>query len=1001
MPVVPDHELVKRIGGGSYGDVWLARNVVGTWRAVKVVFRDRFTDARPYEREFNGIQKFEPLSRSNEGFIDILQIGRNHESGYFYYVMELADDAVAAPSNQLSVISDQSSTSADQKQITDHRLLNTGVDPASYVPKTLAKVLLQRGRLPVSECLELGLTLNLGLAHLHRAGLIHRDIKPSNIIFVGGVPKLADIGLVIEMAEARSYVGTEGFIPPEGPNSPQADLFSLGKVLYEAGMGKDRKDFPEPFTQIAETPDVGELLEFNAILLKACAANVVERYRSAEEMNADLALLQSGGSVRRHRKLAGQLRFVQRAGAGVTAIALVATGLYFWQSRHARQMARLAAEARHSEQLARQNLYAADINLAQQALLADNLRQARVLLRNHIPKPGESDLRGFEWRHLWQQSQGDELFSLPGHAGGAWRVAFSPDGHQLATSGGDGAVRLWDPASRLEIARLEDSTAVLSLCFSPKTALLATASYEGVRLWDTRTFARLQQLPDAIMQAKFSPDGAYLLTLATNRLLLWNTADWSVVNSMERPKPRGWEFATAFAPSGNHFAVTVDGGIGFFSVPDLRETGRLSKKKSVRPLISFSPDNQTLATDGTGFDVILWNIPRQRELKVLHGHVDHLYAARFSPDGSRVATCSADQTIKVWDVAAGELLNTLKGQADEVFDLAYSPDGKLLASAGMNDGAIELWDATATPRPAAFRDSLRPVGFDAKGALLTLEEKSRLISVDPATMKTRSGPGLSLTEDRNFSPLLGNVSSDCRTLALWVPQEQRMEVWDLADRRQLCSVGSAASWTRFAPKRQWMITDTGNQTTTIWQLPAGAARFVFTNISSLTMSPGENHIVTDEVTHLKLWEIEGNRFRLLRTFNPKRGDVTAVGFSPDGSFLATAQEAALIKLWAIPSGQEVGSFSGHTRLVISLAFSPDGRTLASICDDRTVRLWHVATRRELMRFQAAKEDKGDFALMFSPDGRALAASRIDEDGPITWVWLAPSFPEISAAGPIR
>ena len=75
------------------------------------------------------------------------------------------------------------------------------------------------------------------------------------------MPKLADIGLVIEVAEARSYVGTEGFIPPEGPNSPQADLYSLGKVLYEAGMGKDRSDFPEPPTQLAQTPDSAELLE--------------------------------------------------------------------------------------------------------------------------------------------------------------------------------------------------------------------------------------------------------------------------------------------------------------------------------------------------------------------------------------------------------------------------------------------------------------------------------------------------------------------------------------------------------------------------------------------------------------------------------------------------------------------------------------------------------------------------------------------------------------------
>jgi hypothetical protein len=143
-PLVPDHDLLVRIGGGSYGDVWLARSVVGTWRAVKVVFRDRFLDAKPYEREFSGIQKFEPLSRSNEGFIDVLQIGRNEGEGYFYYVMELADDASGAPE----------------------------IRPETYVPKTLAKALLQRGRLPVSDCLELGITLNLALTRLHDAGLI-------------------------------------------------------------------------------------------------------------------------------------------------------------------------------------------------------------------------------------------------------------------------------------------------------------------------------------------------------------------------------------------------------------------------------------------------------------------------------------------------------------------------------------------------------------------------------------------------------------------------------------------------------------------------------------------------------------------------------------------------------------------------------------------------------------------------------------------------------------
>src|SRR3974390_1878110 len=73
-PHIPDHEMVRCIGQGSYGEVWLARNAVGTWRAVKVVYRHTFKEPHPYEREFTGIQSYEPISRTNEGLIDVLQI---------------------------------------------------------------------------------------------------------------------------------------------------------------------------------------------------------------------------------------------------------------------------------------------------------------------------------------------------------------------------------------------------------------------------------------------------------------------------------------------------------------------------------------------------------------------------------------------------------------------------------------------------------------------------------------------------------------------------------------------------------------------------------------------------------------------------------------------------------------------------------------------------------------------------------------------------------------
>jgi len=123
-------------------------------------------------------------------------------------------------------------------ELADDVTSSTQIIPESYAPRTLAHELSKRQRLPFEECLGIGLALSSALAHLHKHGLVHRDVKPSNIIFVNGVPELADIGLVTDIEEARSYVGTEGFIPPEGPGAAQADIYSLGKVLYEISTAK-------------------------------------------------------------------------------------------------------------------------------------------------------------------------------------------------------------------------------------------------------------------------------------------------------------------------------------------------------------------------------------------------------------------------------------------------------------------------------------------------------------------------------------------------------------------------------------------------------------------------------------------------------------------------------------------------------------------------------------------------------------------------------------------
>ncbi len=326
-PAIPDHELLRKIGGGSYGEVWLARNILGELRAVKVVHRNSFEDDRPFQREFEGIQRFEPISRSHPSQLAILHVGRNEAGGYFYYVMELADDAKADAGCQMPDASSQSGGAQRENPV-------SGIQhSASYSPHTLRHDLRTRTPLSSDECVKIGLALAEALGHLHQHGLVHRDIKPSNIIFVGGVPKLADIGLVTDVDASRSFVGTEGYLPPEGPGTPQADLYGLGKVLYELCTGKDRKEYPALPPDLRERPEneQRELLELNAVLVKACATEPRQRYQTAEELHADLALLQRGQSVKRHRLWQRRWAVAKVLGLLMMAVTLLATALVSWK----------------------------------------------------------------------------------------------------------------------------------------------------------------------------------------------------------------------------------------------------------------------------------------------------------------------------------------------------------------------------------------------------------------------------------------------------------------------------------------------------------------------------------------------------------------------------------------------------------------------------------------------------------------------------------------------
>ena len=1011
-PRIPDHELIRRIGRGAYGEVWLARNALGTLRAVKIVYRDNFKDARPYEREFAGIRRFEPLSRSNEGFVDILQVGRDDAGGWFYYVMELADAAEPQASNKGSVISNQSSVNSNQSDKTAvceaaSTSLNTDHGPlmTSYSPRTLSRDLQQHGRLPLEQCLELGLTLSFALGHLHRHGLIHRDIKPSNIIFVGGVPKLADIGLVTEAEGANTFVGTEGFVPPEGPTSPQADLYALGKVLYEAAMGKDRNEFPEAFTQIGTDRESVALMELNAVLLRACMPDRKTRYASAEEMHADLAILHSGGSVKRRHRLEQQFRLVKQVGAAAIVATLLIGAAWFWQRQQTKQMTRLAAEkselATANARLASEKGAAASESRRRllQTQTANGLRAmdendpaTAALWFTEVPKRSEGDA-SMERRQRERLAALFRLLPKPisrlslEHGGESVRT--SPDGRRIIGVGGlqkegfgIGEVRIWDASSFRPLHSLIISNILGKAFVSPSGRWVLVSEGTTKRIWDVtsgRPLERRLEVEGAGGTSAWSSDETRLATVeqdGTNVYLLEALSGRLLAPPLQHSNK---VVKVAFDPAGR-WLVTGTEILRNGSLPPSKHRfrpgdyvvgqARVWDAATGQPLtdwidlddpgygIEFNPDGSAVAVFGIASatehsaaeqnSVKVIELPSGRERFAPLLQMNALQSASFSPDGRYLATGSAERLVTLWNAHTGEVVHrALKHENDEPQLLRFSPNGVWLAVAGLEE--VRLWEVRSgkTVLPALKGGEVGSnFDFSSDGQqLITLTRSGRIRVWDLAGV----GPALPPFFHGDGEPIASAGFSPDGKSVCTASVVGRLRIWDAVSG---------------LPRGETLI---------LTNEPALMHGFLWTRAA--WSSDGTSLVVPAGDNTGRIWDAAtGNE----RPFSLRHKDgVLFAEFSPDGKRVVTASADATARIWDPITGASLTPPLQHSNWVNVARFSPNGQRVVTASSDGTARVWDAATGAPVsppLEEGRTKEGwmPGVIDACFSPDGMRVA-----------------------------
>jgi eukaryotic-like serine/threonine-protein kinase len=995
--VIDRYKLLEKIGEGGFGVVWAAEQKRPVKRRVALKIIKLGMDTKQVVARFEAERQALALM-DHPNIAKVLDAGAT-ETGRPYFVMELV--------RGIPVIE-----YCDQEKCSIRERLDIFTKICNAIQHAHQKGIIHRDIKPSNI-----------LITLH-------DGVPVPRVIDFGIAKATQQELTEKTiyTQHNQFIGTPAYMSPEQAEmsgldiDTRSDIYSLGVLLYELLTGTTpfteeelrkagyaemtriirEQEPPRPSTRLTQlltksashrklaTRHSPLATDLDWIVMKCLEKDRTRRYETANGLALDIVRHMSNEPViARPPTVVYQLqkawrrnKVVYTAAAGVVIALLLGTGISMWQAwvaTGARRDAEAASKreytlrtkAEEGERRQRLMAYASDMKVAQVALEEDNFNMTVQLLSRYVPKPGEEDLRGIEWRYLWQASKGDEIHTFP-HETMVSSISLSADGTRLASAALDGKIRLFGVNSHRQLRVYEGGSkheTVISVALSPNGNLLAADQQGTLRVWNADSGAPIFEHKHVRAPVGFSPDSRSLAGTTETGLRIWNTTDWTS-RSLGEPLVTGYMPSLAFTPDSSRvvFSPRQKPGPSKLIVYSLTGNEAVEELAGLEMPCAISTDGSVVAAGGWGGEVCVWDLESLSVIKQFVAHNGMVRGVALAADGKTLATGGDDQVIRLWDTKTFKNTRSLKGHLSEIWNLKFSSDGRFLASAS-KDHSVKLWDWNAQPDTESeysVPKDLRCRGFSESGDVLRFYDPKEWEPGFEAT-STRTDHLLDLSTGQWTHVIRSDSEALAQTTSMtWLPSQDKY---------------------LFGKEDGTVVLSDGTTTQSI--------RVTDHPVEPLLLSPKGHYLLLNVLPknakpYAMLWNI-GTK-EVIGQYPKMSGyPIKKPAFSPDERFLAYLGDDFAVKLWQISEKREWATLQGHTWTLEGVEFSPDSRLLASFAWDSDCRLWDVEKGTEASPHLLQGSPTQVNQVIFSPDGRTVATS---SDQPLSKLWSVATGQEL-------